>query len=365
MTTQIAPAPERVTLYYREGNSDKVYQCAIEPSGEGYVVNFAYGRRGSTLSTGTKTSSPVDLATAKRLYDKLVREKTAKGYTPGEEGTPYQNTDQEGRVSGIAPQLLNPIEAAEIERLLEDDGWAMQEKFDGRRLLLKKEGSKITAINRKGLAVGLASPIQHQALRLPPDFILDGECVGETLHAFDLLQFQGQSLLARPYRERLKLLTRLLESTSSLSHIELVQTATHPAGKRRLFERLKTGQREGVVFKRWDAPYVTGRPNRGGSQLKHKFTATLSAVVSKINAQRSVELRLIGRLGWVLAGNVTIPANHPVPTVGQVVEVRYLYAFPESGVLFQPVYLGVRTDLEAAECMVAQLKYKPAEDEEP
>ena len=54
-------AQDRVTLYYREGSSDKVYQAAIEPAGDGFVVNFAYGRRGATLTTGTKTSSPVDL----------------------------------------------------------------------------------------------------------------------------------------------------------------------------------------------------------------------------------------------------------------------------------------------------------------
>ena len=37
-------APDRVTLYYREGSSDKVYQAAIEPAGDGFVVNFAYGQ---------------------------------------------------------------------------------------------------------------------------------------------------------------------------------------------------------------------------------------------------------------------------------------------------------------------------------
>src|ERR1043165_4146528 len=97
---------ERITLYYREGSSDKVYQASIEPKGELFVVNFAFGRRGSTLSTGTKTSSPVDYETAKAIYDKLVREKTAKGYTPGEDGTPYQHTDNEQRSTGILPQLL-------------------------------------------------------------------------------------------------------------------------------------------------------------------------------------------------------------------------------------------------------------------
>lgn len=39
-----------ITLYYREGSSDKVYRAAIEPKGEGYVVNFAYGRRSSQIS---------------------------------------------------------------------------------------------------------------------------------------------------------------------------------------------------------------------------------------------------------------------------------------------------------------------------
>ena len=43
---------ERTPLYYREGSSDTVYQAAIEPRGDLFVVNFACDRRGSTLSTG-------------------------------------------------------------------------------------------------------------------------------------------------------------------------------------------------------------------------------------------------------------------------------------------------------------------------
>ena len=63
--TMTPPRAETITLYFREGSSDKVYQAAIEPKGELFVVNFAYGRRGSTLQTGVKTSSPVDYQTAK------------------------------------------------------------------------------------------------------------------------------------------------------------------------------------------------------------------------------------------------------------------------------------------------------------
>lgn len=80
---------ENITLYFRQGSSDKIYQAGIVPQDGGYVVNFAYGRRGATLATGTKTQAPVAHDEARRIYDKLIAEKTAKGYTPGTDGTPY------------------------------------------------------------------------------------------------------------------------------------------------------------------------------------------------------------------------------------------------------------------------------------
>src|ERR1051325_7335264 len=133
--TLTAPNPlPRVTLYYREGSSDKVYQCGIESAGELFVVNFAYGRRGATLNTGTKTSSPVTRAEAQRIYDKLVREKKGKGYTEGPDGTPYQHSEKQS--SGLLPQLLNPVEESALPELIENDEWCAQEKFNGRRLLV-------------------------------------------------------------------------------------------------------------------------------------------------------------------------------------------------------------------------------------
>jgi bifunctional non-homologous end joining protein LigD len=91
--------------------------------------------------------------------------------------------------------------------------------------------------------------------------------------------------------------------------------------------------------------------------------ATLSALVAKINKQRSVQISLLGKNGWQAAGNVTIPANHSIPQVGEVIELQFLYAHRESDVLYQPVYLGRRDDVDAAECTVSQLKYKAEDDE--
>lgn len=361
--TSQPPQIEHVTLYYREGSSDKVYQCSIEPAGAQFVVNFAFGRRGSTLNTGTKTTAPVDYETAKRIFDKLVGEKTAKGYTPGADGTPYRHTDKEQRATGLLPQLLNPIDESEVARLVADDGYAMQEKFDGKRVLLVKAGDAISGVNRKGLTIGLPSSIIESAKVVPGDFILDGECVGDVLFAFDLLELNGEDQRRSSFRKRMLVLTDLLGSGQH-PHIQLAKATCNSNEKRHLLERLRVENKEGVVFKQLDAPYAPGRPNTGGPQLKHKFYATLSAVVGKVNAQRSVEVRLRDGRRWVVAGNVTIPVNKSLPTVGAVVEVRYLYAFKESRCLYQPTYLGQRSDVGENECVIAQLKYKSGGDEE-
>jgi bifunctional non-homologous end joining protein LigD len=359
----VTEGKESTTLYYREGSSDKVYQVSLEPIGDLFVVNFAFGRRGSTLNTGTKKSSPVDYGTGKAIYDKLVREKTAKGYTPGEDGTPYQHTDKEERATGILPQLLNPIDENAVRRLVHDTEHCMQEKFDGRRVLLRKRNGEITGINRKGLEIGLPSSIIASAGHLPGDFILDGECVGDLLHVFDVLEQAGEDLRKVPYKRRLISLTNLLVNVRTV-HLELVRTAFQPKEKARMLDQLRQANKEGVVFKHINAPYRPGRPNSGGTQLKHKFYATLSAVVAKVNPQRSVEIRLLDKEGWQPAGNVTIPANQKVPSVGAVLEIRYLYAFPESGSLYQPTCLGIRQDVDVRECLASQLKFKNTDEDD-
>jgi bifunctional non-homologous end joining protein LigD len=71
---------QSITLYYKAGSSDKVYQASLDPKRAGFIVNFAFGRRGSTMQAGTKTPSPVAYEVARKIYGKLVAEKTAKGY---------------------------------------------------------------------------------------------------------------------------------------------------------------------------------------------------------------------------------------------------------------------------------------------
>ncbi len=68
-------------LELREGTSDKVYEidlCEVGP--DRFVVQFRFGRRGARPQEGTKTELPVPLAEAERVFERLEREKTAKGY---------------------------------------------------------------------------------------------------------------------------------------------------------------------------------------------------------------------------------------------------------------------------------------------
>ncbi|MCG3148188.1 MAG: DNA ligase [Verrucomicrobiae bacterium] len=354
---------ESTTLYYREGSSDKVYQATIEEAKGGFVVNFAFGRRGNTLSTGTKTAMPVPLTKAKSVFDKLVQSKLAKGYTPGEAGTPYTHTSNADRDTGVRPQLCNPIENDEATaELLTDNEYWMEEKLDGKRVLVRKDAQGIVGINRQGLLVALPEPVAKAAAAYDERFILDGECIGDTLHVFDLLALGGESLLTRPLRVRRNKLEQLLLIDDP--HLVIVESFRTTIAKSQQYVTLRKGQMEGVVFKHPDAPYAPGRPASGGTWLKFKFTTTGSFIVCRVNAdRRSVGLEVRDGRRGIEIGNVTIPVNAAVPKPGAIVEIRYLYAF-KGGSLYQPVYLGQRDDLTPNDCTVRQLKFKAGDSDE-
>ncbi len=344
------------TLYYRDERSDKVYRTSIEDRPGGHVVTFAYGRRGSTLATGTKTNEPVGFETAQKIYDKLIREKLAKGYSLGADSVAY--TLGSRKVTSLRPQLLNPTE--DPESLLADDRFYLQPKHDGKRLLLQKQGLQITGINRRGIECGIPESIRSAGASLPGNYVMDGEAVGDTFHVFDLLEADFRDWKREPYEKRLaRLLTLLAQSPQSA--IQWVATIRGAESKQKVFNQLREDHAEGIVFKRISAPYSPGRPASGGDQLKYKFVSTASVIVNGVNTKRSVAIAVWENDKLVPCGNVTIPADQPIPEPGAVVEVRYLYAIRLSCSLFQPVYLGVRDDIASAECTRDQLKFRKEE----
>ena len=58
-------------------------------------------------------------------------------------------------------------------------------------------------------------------------------------------------------------------------------------------------------------------------------------------------------------GSVTIPTNAKMPAKGQIIEVEYLYVHP-GGCFAQPVYKGLRDDVDEEDCVESKLKVKAA-----
>lgn len=351
------------SLYFKEGGSDKVYHATVEPKNDKFVVNFSYGRRGGNMTTGTKTSSPVGLDEAVKVWTKLVDSKLAKGYrhmTEPSQGVIPQ-ADLPDTPTEMQCCLLNPVDEDECERLVKDPKWAAQPKFDGVRFMLGSKDGKIYALNRKGKNVSVPNEIAEEAKRLVEfrmvveDYLLDGELVGDTLYVFDILE-HGGCVRSRTLEERSSLLSRVTKVLDEKSNIKFAPLHT---GKEKsvLLDRLRKQNMEGIVFKRLGSPYTVGRPASGGNGLKHKFYSTASCIVQKTNQKRSVSL--VMSCGTEV-GNVTIPANHDVPKKDDIVEIRYLYAY-KGGSVYQPTYLGVREDLDHEDCHINQLRYKKEE----
>jgi len=363
----------KTSLYYSEGSSDKEYHAEIIEVAGGNVVNFRYGRRGGSLTVGTKTSAPVDIAQAKKIFDKLVKEKTSKGYTPDVSGAAYQGTENAGNKTDFMPQLLNPITESEAMELIEDINWAVQEKMDGERRAVHADAIKVFGANRKGLAVPLpqaiADELQAIATRLGA-IRVDAEIIGDILYVFDLHIHYGKRIHATPWIQRMNLAEAVLAGCQS---IKTVPVAVSTKEKRVLWNKVKTAHGEGVVFKRLNCPVTSGRPNTGGDWLKFKHISSASCCVMEVNAgKRSVKIGLLACSEFqdvikgqvvISVGNVTIPPNYEVPASGDIVEVEYLYAY-KGGSLYQPVYRGKRADLDAGACTTYQLKFKPENREE-
>jgi bifunctional non-homologous end joining protein LigD len=348
-----------VSLYCNTGGSDKVYEMQINEVDGGYMVYFANGRRGAALKPKPKSTVPMSLQDAVKLFDSIYKEKTSvkKGYTECPSGGTLTPSAQSEKDSGIRVQSLNAITESEARNLCRNDAWVAQEKHDGERRPIAVKAGQVEGINRYGEYTGLKSELAG-GISAGVDCVIDGEDLGSTIAVFDLLEYNGVDYRNLPFINRYQKLSSIVSQHPAL---RLSQLACTTSEKLALMDRIIKENREGVVFKRADSTYTEGKPASGGNQLKWKTYTEASVVVVKVNIQRSVQIAVIDEEGaYISVGNVTIPPSADVPSVGAVLELRYLYAYP-NGSLFQPVYGRPRPDLRTSDCKKSQLKYKRVE----
>ena len=184
------------TLFFNQGSADKVYIVKIDSQEnlEGWTVNFAHGRRGKPLKTGTKTPKPVSYGDALKIYSKLIHTKEQKGYIHGSTAAAPVVDPLAGERTTWLPQLLNEVTLEEaIEAYKTWGSTYVQTKHDGERrgILLGKDG--VVPANRRGLRTSVAPEIQTalediwgKNLLLDVNMgVLDTEDMGDHLAIFD------------------------------------------------------------------------------------------------------------------------------------------------------------------------------------
>jgi hypothetical protein len=323
------------------------------------------------LQSDAKVSS-VAYEEAKRVYDRIIREKTGKGYriaqattngdTPISVGLPAVKEH-----SGHAPELLTPIEEPEALQLVQDASWWFQQKFDGRRLAVQKMDGQYSGINKLGQLIPIDSRLTKCLESVQAQgFLVDGEITDSRFHLWDLLDINGTDLRIQPYEIRYARLGLVFRGVDEA--LRVCDTAMTPKAKRAFAKAMHESRAEGFVCKNRNAAYAGGR---AGQHFKCKFVTTSSFIVGPKPAakaddgHRSIALYLLEENRQRFMGTVGVPERYAIPHDGQIVEIRYLYCHPGAdGKLIQAKYFGkIRDDVARGDCSVSQLKLKADESD--
>ncbi len=184
-----------------------------------------------------------------------------------------------------------------------DAGWLYERKFDGERCLASRHGGQVSLLTRNRQRVNGTYPELAAAMAAQDtdDFLVDGEVVafagkatsfarlqrrlgvrdpGPDLrravpvcfYLFDVLRADGTDVRPLPLRERKRLLRRLLSFGGSLRYTQ------HRNAEGEAYWAYACRHRwEGVIAKRADAPYVSGR---GRDWLKFKCENSQEFVIA-------------------------------------------------------------------------------------
>lgn len=350
-----------VRLLNTEGSSDKEYRLQLVKEGDYYNVYYQNGRRGGNLQNGLKTSAPVNEKDAHKVFDATLRSKTKSGYILDEESnkiTPSAiSVVKEKDNTNFTVQLLKDANTQEeLSNLLNDDNYFVQEKYDGERRTFDKSKNGCFAGNKKNEKVVLNPLIESSAIE-HADLLIDGEEVGDIFYAFDILRINGKCLKSNKASKRIE----LLSSLSFGDNIIVAEAVFSKEDKVAFLEQKRLDLAEGIVFKEANSPYSGGRDK--STAFKHKFYKTATVKVSFITkGKRSVQMSVKEDDNFTNVGSVTIPPNKDIPSEGDYIEVRYLYAY-KGGALFQPVFLFKRTDADDSDSGINQLQYKQGRGE--
>ncbi|MCC6224369.1 MAG: DNA ligase D [Thermoleophilia bacterium] len=202
-----------------------------------------------------------------------------------------------------------PMLATLAERVPGPAGWLFEVKWDGYRVLAVVGGGRAALLSRSGrdltgrfagVARALAAAVPAGACVLDgelcaldragrPDFALLQRGGGaHVLALFDLLELDGQPLLALPLGERRRRLEALVAPGGPILLSEAFEDGSA------LLEAARARGLEGIVAKRRDSPYRPGQRTR--DWLKLRVTRRQELVIAGYTRGRGRRARTLGAL---------------------------------------------------------------------
>jgi bifunctional non-homologous end joining protein LigD len=186
------------------------------------------------------------------------------------------------------PSHRDLMHATVAKSLPQGEEWAYELKYDGFRVLIRKDGGTVRLLSRKGRDLSESFPeLLAEIDQLPDELALDGELVvlddyekpdwenarhrwvtvnsaaaqraadrrPATVFAFDVLFLQGRDQRRKPFLDRKLLLEKILRERTRIRPI------VHTRDGAALYAQAVDRELEGVVAKRVAARYVAGRSN--------------------------------------------------------------------------------------------------------
>jgi bifunctional non-homologous end joining protein LigD len=198
------------------------------------------------------------------------------------------------------PDFIPPQLGQTVTQPPSTAAWAHEIKFDGYRLQLRRAGGATTLRTRKGLDWTARFPEIAAAAAGLPEAMLDGEVAalddrgvphfpalqaalseggdtrGLVFFAFDLLFAAGEDLRGRPLAERKQRLKAIIDAAPPTTRDRIRYVEHFRVTADAMLRSVEQMQLEGIISKRLDARYVSGR---SGSWVKTKLRRGQEVVI--------------------------------------------------------------------------------------
>lgn len=256
------------------------------------------------------------------------------------------------------PQLCERMNFKDLYKYIDLEGWGFQQKIDGEHLVIHVDEGVVTYSNRKGEMIPRPRGLDMSMLdKMDGRWAFDGEYLDRHFFCFDLPLAPVGGWEEQGYLARVNVLNGLVEQGVFPAQFTVLPLHVEGGAKLLLMKQCVAINAEGIVAKKLDAPYRFGV--RSYNTLKAKLWTSADVVISEVGVEGKLSVALqVYHQGQPLdVGSCKVKDEHFMATlsVGQVIEVKYLYA-TQKHKLYQPSFLKIRTDKGPEECTLDQLK---------